>query len=82
LTKLVNVLVFQIEQDFVQLFGEETSAKFLEKWPTTFKQKIIQLTKSLTSKGDELLELIERAESTFEGAETDADGKIKMSFAL
>ncbi|XP_059182366.1 uncharacterized protein LOC131961112 [Centropristis striata] len=63
-----------IEQDFVQLFGEETSAKFLEKWPTIFKQKIIQLSKSLTSKREELLELIEMAESTVAGADTDADG--------
>lgn len=32
----------QIELDFVLIFGEKTTAKFLERWPTTFMQKVIQ----------------------------------------
>ncbi|GAA6094793.1 uncharacterized protein LOC113118512 [Tachysurus ichikawai] len=31
-----------IEQDFRFLFGEATANKFLEKWPTTFKAKVIK----------------------------------------
>ncbi|KAK6321366.1 hypothetical protein J4Q44_G00083420 [Coregonus suidteri] len=31
-----------IEQDFRLLFGEATANKFLEKWPTTFKAKVIK----------------------------------------
>ena len=31
----------KIEQDFVELFGEATSNKFKERWPTAFKDKII-----------------------------------------
>lgn len=34
-----DVFVFQIEQNFVLLFGEETSPKSLKRWPTTFKKK-------------------------------------------
>ncbi|KAJ4939810.1 hypothetical protein JOQ06_029246 [Pogonophryne albipinna] len=30
-----------IEQDFTMLFGEEVSGKFLAKWPTFFKPRII-----------------------------------------
>ncbi|XP_041693623.1 uncharacterized protein LOC121532045 [Coregonus clupeaformis] len=66
-----------IEQDFVLLFGEGTSAKFLERWPTTFKQKIIMLRKTLSkaTQGAELQELIQMAESAVdEGADTNADG--------
>ncbi|XP_067379244.1 uncharacterized protein [Channa argus] len=41
-----------IEQDFVLMFGEDVSGKLLEKWPTTFKRKIIQQCKKLPSSGD------------------------------
>ncbi|KAK6308176.1 hypothetical protein J4Q44_G00214470 [Coregonus suidteri] len=61
-----------IEQDFVLLFGEGTLAKFLERWPTTFKQKIIML--SMATQGAELQELIQMPESAVdEGADTNAD---------
>ncbi|CAM4463328.1 unnamed protein product [Leuciscus chuanchicus] len=36
-----------IEQDFTRLFGGVVSAKFLEKWPTAFKHKIIAQSKGL-----------------------------------
>ncbi|KAM9441573.1 uncharacterized protein ACWYII_013963 [Salvelinus alpinus] len=67
------------------LFGEGTSDKFLERWPTTFKQKIVMLSKTLsktlskalskTTQRDELQELIQMAESAVdEGADTNTDG--------
>ncbi|KAM9561602.1 uncharacterized protein ACWYII_024388 isoform 1-T3 [Salvelinus alpinus] len=66
-----------IEQDVVLPFGEGTSAKFLERWPTTIKQKIIMLSKTLgkDTQGAELQELIQMAVSAVdEGADTNADG--------
>lgn len=58
-------LVFhpQIEQDFSLLFGEETSAKLLERWPTMFKEKTIEQSKNLSHIGNELKELLQAAES-------------------
>ena len=58
----------QIEQDFVSLFGEETSAKLLERWPTLFKERTIQQSKCLSSSA-ELQELIQAAESPPSGNE-------------
>ncbi|XP_076866893.1 uncharacterized protein LOC143518340 [Brachyhypopomus gauderio] len=52
-----------IEQDFVRLFDERTSARFLEKWPTMFKQKVIQQCKTLHA-SQVLQELINAAEMT------------------
>ncbi|KAL6462567.1 hypothetical protein MHYP_G00289890 [Metynnis hypsauchen] len=37
-----------LNQDFVLLFGEETSSRLLEKWDTTFKLKVIEESKHLT----------------------------------
>ncbi|XP_057184180.1 uncharacterized protein LOC130550703 [Triplophysa rosa] len=51
-----------IELDFVLIFGEKTSAKFLERWPTTFMQKAIQQSKGLHFSQD-LQDLIDSAES-------------------
>ncbi|KAM8751483.1 uncharacterized protein AB9X84_013033 [Acanthopagrus schlegelii] len=51
------------EQDFILLFGENVAAKFLERWPTTFKQKVIQQCKALPTLS-ELEELIHSAEAT------------------
>ncbi|XDV36737.1 hypothetical protein PO909_006466 [Leuciscus waleckii] len=51
-----------IEQDFTRLFGGVVSAKFLEKWPTAFKHKIIAQSKGLHPSRD-LQELIAAAES-------------------
>ncbi|XP_067257324.1 uncharacterized protein [Chanodichthys erythropterus] len=62
-----------IEQDFVLMFGEKTSAKFLERWPTTFMQKVIQQSKGLHfSQG--LQDLIDAAESAVKEDQTDDAG--------
>lgn len=55
----------QIEQDFRLLFGEATANKFLEKWPTTFKGKVMKESHGLTPT-TELLELMRNAESAVE----------------
>lgn len=49
--------VFKIDQDFTVLFGEEVSGKFLAKWPTFFKPRIIADRKNLLQSAhvDELL---------------------------
>ncbi|XP_029939128.1 uncharacterized protein LOC115381707 [Salarias fasciatus] len=52
-----------IEQDFILQFGEDVAARFMERWPTTFKQKIIQQCKALPSSSD-LEELIHCAQVT------------------
>lgn len=36
-----------IEQDFILMFGEETSGKFLARWPTYFKPKVIEDCRTL-----------------------------------
>ncbi|KAL2097491.1 hypothetical protein ACEWY4_006698 [Coilia grayii] len=58
-----------IEQDFVSLFGEETSAKLLERWPTLFKEKTIRQSKGLSASSIELQELIQAADSPLSGNE-------------
>ncbi|XP_036066766.1 uncharacterized protein LOC112141726 [Oryzias melastigma] len=40
-------------QDFLLMFGEEAASRFLEKWNTSFKEKVIQEARSL--KGSTLL---------------------------
>ncbi|KAK0134445.1 hypothetical protein N1851_029940 [Merluccius polli] len=62
-----------IEQDFTLLFGEETSAKLLEKWPTRFKEKTIEQSKSLSHISIELKELIQAAESPQSENDWDSD---------
>jgi len=49
--------VFKIDQDFTMLFGEEVSGKFLAKWPTFFKPRVIADCKNLPRSAhvDELL---------------------------
>ncbi|XP_065150129.1 uncharacterized protein [Paramisgurnus dabryanus] len=61
-----------VELDFVLIFGEKTSAKFLERWPTVFMQKVIQQSKGLHF-SQELQDLIDSAESAV-GSETDVEG--------
>ncbi|XP_071325218.1 uncharacterized protein [Trachinotus anak] len=48
-----------IDQDFTMLFGEEVSGKFLAKWPTFFKPRIITECQKLpqSAQVDELLPL-------------------------
>lgn len=58
-------VTLQIEQDFRLLFGEATANKFLEKWPTTFKAKVIKESHGLVST-TELLDLMRNAESAAE----------------
>lgn len=38
-----------IEQDFTMMFGEEVSGRFLAKWPTFFKPRILTDCKTRTS---------------------------------
>ncbi|XP_049447697.1 uncharacterized protein LOC125898086 [Epinephelus fuscoguttatus] len=52
-----------IEQDFRLLFGELTANKFLEKWPTSLKAKVITESQGLVPR-TELLDLMRNAEST------------------
>ncbi|XP_024908503.1 uncharacterized protein LOC103397247 isoform X2 [Cynoglossus semilaevis] len=54
-----------IEQDFRLLFGETTANKFLEKWPTSFKAKVIMESHRLVPT-TELLDLMRSAESAAE----------------
>ncbi|GAA6069269.1 uncharacterized protein LOC113118512 [Tachysurus ichikawai] len=54
-----------IEQDFRFLFGEATANKFLEKWPPTFKAKVIKESHELVP-STELFDLMRNAESAAE----------------
>ena len=51
------------------LFGDTISAKFLERWPTAFKHKIVEQSKKLHQSPD-LLDLISAAEKTSDGDDT------------
>lgn len=70
--KLSPHIPLQVEQDFVLMFGEDVSGKFLEKWPTTFKKKIIQQCRKLPSTS-ELKELLLAADPSEDGDEVDVD---------
>ena len=54
------------------LFGQSASAKFLERWPTSFKDKVIQQSKGL-SHSSEAQKLIEAAEMTLEENQDEMD---------
>ncbi|KAL3987727.1 hypothetical protein ACER0C_014842 [Sarotherodon galilaeus] len=60
-----------IEQDFILMFGEDVSFRLLERWPTTFKRKIIQQGRKLPSTSD--LELLLAADSPEDATEVNAD---------
>lgn len=64
--------VFKIDQDFTMLFGEEVSGKFLAKWPTFFKPRVIADCKNLpqSARVDELLLSAQQ--------ESDDGGKCKL----
>lgn len=47
------------------MFDEATSVKFLEKWPTIYKQKVLKQSRSLTQ-SDDLQYLVQNAECTIE----------------
>ncbi|XP_048854319.1 uncharacterized protein LOC125722176 isoform X2 [Brienomyrus brachyistius] len=61
-----------IEQDFVLMFGKDVSGRFLERWPTTFKGKIIQQGRKLPSASD-LEELLLAADPPEDATEVNAD---------
>ena len=61
-------------QDFSLMFGDDISAKFLEKWPTHYRQKVLEQTRGLTQTSD-LEDLLHNAESTTEELE---DGTLKL----
>nr|XP_057927739.1 uncharacterized protein LOC131128672 isoform X2 [Doryrhamphus excisus] len=62
----------KVEQDFALMFGEDVSGKFLEKWSTTFKKKIIQQCRTIPSTS-ELKELLLAADPSEDGDEVDID---------
>ncbi|CAK6975957.1 uncharacterized protein LOC121713237 [Scomber scombrus] len=49
-----------IDQDFTKLFGEDVSGKFIAKWPTFYKARVITVSKSLRP-GTHLDDLLEQA---------------------
>lgn len=59
------IFALQVEQDFRLLFGEATANKFLERWPTNLKRKVITESHGLVPT-TELLDLMRNAESTAE----------------
>ncbi|XP_031155732.1 uncharacterized protein LOC116049837 [Sander lucioperca] len=61
-----------VEQDFVLIFGEDTSSKLLERWPVTLKKKIIKQCRKLPSTS-ELEELLLAADPPEDGTELDVD---------
>lgn len=62
----VHLSVLQIEQDFSQIFGENISEKFISKWPTFFKPKVIAECRRipLTIYLKELLDTLEPADES------------------
>lgn len=54
------------------MFGEDVSGKFLEKWTTTFKRKIIQQCRKLPTTS-ELEDLLLAADTPEDGTEVDDD---------
>ncbi|XP_058653137.1 uncharacterized protein LOC131552932 [Onychostoma macrolepis] len=46
---LQSAVAKDIAQDFSLLFGPQTAAKLLEKWPTFYKEKVIREAESLTT---------------------------------
>lgn len=58
-------VALKIEQDFRLMFGEVISNKFLERWPTTFKRKVMEESHGLVPT-TELLDLMRNAESVVE----------------
>ncbi|XP_021324022.1 uncharacterized protein isoform X1 [Danio rerio] len=68
-----------INQDFGLLFNAETSNKLLERWETSFKHKIINEAKSLTSTA-EIRGLINSAEG--QGSENDWDSDMSAVLLL
>ncbi|XP_023810684.1 uncharacterized protein LOC111946284 isoform X2 [Oryzias latipes] len=70
-----------LNQDFVLVFGAETASRMLEKWDTTFKQKIIEEAKHLT-RTNELFQLLKAAENLTENDETNWDSDMASLLLL
>ncbi|KAL7859047.1 hypothetical protein SRHO_G00141940 [Serrasalmus rhombeus] len=70
-----------LNQDFVLLFGEETSSRLLEKWDMTFKPKVIEESKHLT-KSTELHRLLNAAEKHAEDDDTNWDSDMASLLLL
>ncbi|XP_041802086.1 uncharacterized protein LOC121612955 [Chelmon rostratus] len=58
----------QIKQDFSLKFGDDISAEFLEKWPTHYRQKVLEQSRGLTQTSH-LEDLLHNADSTTEELE-------------
>ncbi|KAK9528105.1 hypothetical protein VZT92_014598 [Zoarces viviparus] len=52
-----------IDQDFGLMFGDAAATKFLERWPTIYKQKVLKQSRGLTQTAD-LQDLVRNAECT------------------
>ncbi|CAL8300557.1 unnamed protein product [Boreogadus saida] len=70
-----------IVQDFSLMFGDDISAKFLEKWPTHYRQKVLEQTCGLTQTSD-LEDLLHNAESTTEELEDGWDSEMSSILLL
>ncbi|KAM7380027.1 hypothetical protein PAMP_003354 [Pampus punctatissimus] len=66
---------------FSLIFGDDISAKFLEKWPTHYKQKVLEQSCGLTQTRD-LEDLLRNAESTTEEVEDGWDSKMSSILLL
>ncbi|KAM6948045.1 uncharacterized protein PEZ65_001577 [Lycodopsis pacificus] len=51
------------DQDFGLMFGDAATTKFLERWPTIYKQKVLEQSRGLTQTAD-LQDLVQNAECT------------------
>ncbi|KAM4529025.1 uncharacterized protein V3H82_027257 isoform 1-T1 [Fundulus diaphanus] len=70
-----------IEQDFSLMFGDDISARFLEKWPTHYRQKVLEQSRGLTQTSD-LEDLLHNAESTTEELEDGWDSEMSSILLL
>ncbi|KAE8278158.1 hypothetical protein D5F01_LYC23767 [Larimichthys crocea] len=70
-----------VEQDFSLMFGDDISPKFLEKWPTHYRQKVLEQSRGLTQTSD-LEDLLHNAESTTEELEDGWDSEISSILLL
>ncbi|XP_062408264.1 uncharacterized protein LOC134099416 [Sardina pilchardus] len=70
-----------INQDFLLLFGAETSSKLLEKWDTSLKPKVIKEAKHLTP-STVVCRLLKAAEKLAENEENDWDSDMASLLLL
>ncbi|CAL8361211.1 unnamed protein product [Arctogadus glacialis] len=53
-----------IDQDFTMIFGEDASGRFLEKWPTYFKPRILANSKNSNEFVEDLLSGNQRSDGS------------------